>query len=122
MFKSDEIILPAENIWTLENYRHPYFGVKYNIKYNKFRGKIILSAQNNKLVIVDELPVSLYLRGLAEETKTEPLEKKKAIYCVRNLFNTYFKYSLQFEGMAEYILEQTCKCCWFEANSVYMVK
>ena len=90
MFKSDEIILPAENIWTLENYRHPYFGVKYNIKYNKFRGKIILSAQNNKLVIVDELPVSLYLRGLAEETKAEPLEKKKAILVLARSYAVHY--------------------------------
>lgn len=49
--------------------------------YNTFRYRLNLhKASDTKLLIVNELPLELYLRGLSEEPSTEPTAKKHAIH------------------------------------------
>ncbi len=50
-------------------------------KYNQFRSQLnIYPETKDKLLVVNQLPIELYLRGLAEEPSTEPNEKKHAIH------------------------------------------
>lgn len=51
------------------------------LKYNEFRDQLNFIARGNKnFWIINQLPMELYLRGLAEEPSTEPNEKKHAIH------------------------------------------
>ncbi len=52
-----------------------------SIAYNKFRQQLNFHATTGEnFYIVNQLPIEKYLWGLAEEPKTEPLQKKHAIY------------------------------------------
>jgi len=61
---------------------------KYND--NEFRGKIEIRIEDNKLVIINELPVEMYLRGLAEFSNGENSEKAKTILVSARSYATYY--------------------------------
>lgn len=51
------------------------------LRYNQFRNQLnLISRGQKKFWIINQLPIELYLRGLAEEPSTEPDEKKHAIH------------------------------------------
>lgn len=103
---SDLQLKATGGILRVNNYENPRFGYG-KIKYNQFRGNLnIYNTGGKKLMIVNELPLEHYLWGLAEQPKTEPLEKQKAIHILarsyiyvysqgpRRKFNTY-RYDLE---------------------------
>nr|MDD3720260.1 N-acetylmuramoyl-L-alanine amidase [Candidatus Gracilibacteria bacterium] len=76
-------------IWDKEN--------KYND--NKFRGNIYLYIENGKLVVVNELPLSDYLKGLGEVSDTDNPEKiKTIIIAARTYARWYMTKSNKFPG------------------------
>jgi hypothetical protein len=80
-WQADKLSLRAEGgIFRINNYQSARFG-QGKIKYNLFRdGLNIHNDGSKKLLIVNELPMESYLWGLAEEPKTEPLDKQKAVH------------------------------------------
>ena len=73
-----EVIGSDENIITLLNYENrPAFNLSLND--NQFRGGIKLTANKQKLEVVNKLGLESYLKGLAEISDFEHPEKIKTI-------------------------------------------
>lgn len=61
---------------------------------NQFRGTLETRLVDGQLVVIDELPMEMYLRGLAEATNSEPTEK---IRTMTILARTYARWYIEFE-------------------------
>jgi stage II sporulation protein D len=72
VFHSDVVALPS---WS----RIPAWDTLKRYNDNLFRSKIILENHAGKLLVVNELPIEDYLKGLGEVSNTDPLEKIKTI-------------------------------------------
>ena len=57
---------------------------------NIFRGNIVLRIENEKILVVNELPLELYLRGLAEVSNTDNPEKIKTILTAARSYAYYY--------------------------------
>lgn len=61
------------------------------IKYNQFRNQLNFHSTSGKnFIVVNELPLEIYLWGLAEEPKSEPLEKKHAIHVLARSYGLVY--------------------------------
>ena len=60
---------------------------------NIFRGNIVLRIENEKILVVNELPLELYLRGLAEVSNTDNPEKIKTILTAARSYAYYYSNS-----------------------------
>ncbi len=77
LFSLQRVQIKTSGILTIKNYNRG-LGSR---AYNQFREQINAHVSNDgKLVLVNELPIETYLRGLSEEPSSEPLEKKHAIH------------------------------------------
>lgn len=61
---------------------------KYND--NEFRGKLEARIEDGKLILINELPIELYLRGLAEFSNGENSEKAKTILVAARSYALYY--------------------------------
>ncbi len=61
---------------------------KYND--NEFRGKLDIFLEDGKLVVVNELPLEMYLRGLAEFSTGENSEKAKTILVAARSYALFY--------------------------------
>ncbi len=62
-----------------------------SIKYNKFREQLNFHSTSGKnFIVVNQLPLEIYLCGLAEEPKSEPLEKKHAIHILARSYGLVY--------------------------------
>jgi hypothetical protein len=50
-----------------------------DIKDNKFKGVLEIRLDNNKMIIINDISLNEYLKGIAEVPEKEPQEKKKAL-------------------------------------------
>ena len=78
----------------------------YNSAYNdnKFRGAIEYQIIDGNNVIINELKLESYLKGLAEETNSTPIEKIKAIViAARSYAKFYMHYADKFPGKPYYL-------------------
>ncbi len=61
---------------------------KYND--NEFRGKIEIRVEDGKLIAINEIPLELYLRGLAEFSNGENAEKAKTILVAARSYAMFY--------------------------------
>jgi hypothetical protein len=61
---------------------------------NLYRGILEIREDSGQLVVINELPMEMYLRGLAEATNSEPTEK---IRTMSILARTYARWYMEFE-------------------------
>lgn len=67
---------------------------------NKFRGTIEVRTINSELVLINELPLEDYVKGIAEETNTTPNEKLKAMSILARTYGYYYMTKAEkFSGM-----------------------
>lgn len=80
---SDVIRIPSWN-------RIPLWDSSRRYNDNLFRGKIYISNQNGKLLVVNELPIEDYLRWLWEVSDTDHSEKIKTILVAARTYAYYY--------------------------------
>lgn len=79
----------SNNIFTINNLeRRP--GWNKSLNDNQFRDNIDLCLDNNKLLIVNNLDLFNYMKGLAETTANSPIEKRKAIVTLARSYAKYY--------------------------------
>lgn len=61
---------------------------KYND--NEFRGKLEIRVEDGKLIVINELPIEMYLRGLAEFSSGENVEKAKTILVAARSYALFY--------------------------------
>ena len=94
----------TEGIITLLNYDRKLG----RIKYNQFRNQInVISGNGKSFSLVNQLPMELYLRGLSEEPKTEPEEKKHAIFILARSYALVYSGTKRKFGTPLYDLEDS---------------
>ncbi|MFH0776105.1 MAG: N-acetylmuramoyl-L-alanine amidase [Patescibacteria group bacterium] len=79
---SDGTILEIPSWW------HPNWNGKVN--YNKFRGILEVRRMGETLVIINELPLEIYLDGIAEASPSDPIEKKKLMAVLARSYALYY--------------------------------
>lgn len=57
---------------------------------NRFRGALEIREDDGALIVINELPMQMYLRGIAEATNSEPTEKLKAMAIVARSYARYY--------------------------------
>ena len=62
----------------------------WNKPTNQFRGVLECRVISGKLTLINELPLETYLRGLAEESDTEPIEKQKAFAVAARTYAAFY--------------------------------
>jgi hypothetical protein len=67
---------------------HPGWTDKFND--NKFRGILEVQKIDNDLVVINELPLEDYLRGIAEPAPDDPVEKKKLMAILARSYALYY--------------------------------
>lgn len=78
-YKTDIISLSATTVRVNNWIRIPTWDKEKQYNDNEFRGKIEVRIEDNKLIVINELPIEMYLRGLAEFSNGENSEKAKTI-------------------------------------------
>lgn len=68
--------------------RRPSFDKKIN--YNRFRGNLEINNVGGEIVVINELPMEDYLRGLSEEPNDAPYEKIKAIIVAARSYAAFY--------------------------------
>lgn len=77
MYQGKEVRIVSSGILKIKNYNR---GINRNVPFNSFRSDLVVRPQpDQKLLVVNELPMEEYLYGLAEQTSSEPEEKRKAV-------------------------------------------
>ena len=82
-FSSDVVRIPS---WS----RVPTWDTTGKHNDNMFRGKIIVRNDNGKLLVINELPLEDYLRGMGEVSNTDPIEKIKTIVVAARSYMKYY--------------------------------
>ncbi|MFA5821252.1 MAG: SpoIID/LytB domain-containing protein, partial [Candidatus Gracilibacteria bacterium] len=57
---------------------------------NEFRGTLEVRYLDDKLVVINELPLESYLKGLAEASNSDPMEKVKAVIVAARSYARYY--------------------------------
>lgn len=57
---------------------------------NQYRGILECRVQDNQLILIDELSLEDYMKGLGEEPDSEPLEKQKAFAVAARTYAAYY--------------------------------
>ncbi len=79
----------SEAILEIKNYeKRPSWNT--NLNDNKFRGTLEVIYHKNALRVINELAVEDYLKGLAENTNSDPFEKIKAIIVAARTYAFYY--------------------------------
>lgn len=77
MYQGKEVRFVSSGILKIKNYDR---GINKKVPFNSFRSDLVVRPQQDqKLLVVNELPLEEYLYGLAEQTSSEPDEKRKAV-------------------------------------------
>lgn len=72
------LVTEKDGFITIENYRR---GLGASHAYNEFRNRLNVHIDGREsLLVVNQLPIDLYLRGLSEQPSDQPTEKKHAIH------------------------------------------
>lgn len=90
------VALDPNTIFEIVNYENrPNWNPSLND--NKFRGDLELrySEERNKLYVINELPMEMYLKGLAESSNNNPIEYHKALAVAAR---TYAQYNINIGG------------------------
>ena len=98
--KSDPVRFGLKSGTALEidNYDNPS-SWNPEIMYNQYRGVLEVREVDGKLVVINELPLESYLKGLAEVPNDEEYEKMKAILvAARSYARFYITEAQKFEG------------------------
>ncbi|MBI5155707.1 N-acetylmuramoyl-L-alanine amidase, partial [Candidatus Peregrinibacteria bacterium] len=75
---SDQMTADSSGVIRIDAKENAATIASWNKPTNQFRGVLECRVINGKLILINELPLETYLKGLAEESDTEPLEKQKA--------------------------------------------
>lgn len=76
-------------ILQIKNYNHaPAWNPALND--NEYRGVLEVQTVDTKLVVINELPLEDYLKGLAEASNTDPMEKIKAVVVAARSYAQYY--------------------------------
>lgn len=78
-YKTANISLSADVVRVNNWDRVPAWDKEKKYNDNEFRGKLEVRIEGGKLIVINELPLELYLRGLAEFSNGENVEKAKTI-------------------------------------------
>lgn len=62
----------------------------WDTRYNRFRGIIECRVINGELVLINELPLSDYMKGISEQPDTEPREKQKAFAVAARSYAAFY--------------------------------
>jgi hypothetical protein len=88
--KSGITVVPSSGgilqIQNLEN--RPLWNTSLND--NQYRGSLDFLSENGKLIVVNELPIEDYLKGIAEVSNSDPYEKVKSIVVVARTYARYY--------------------------------
>lgn len=57
---------------------------------NEYRGSLEFLSENGRLIVVNELPIEDYLKGIAEVSNSDPYEKVKSIVVVARTYARYY--------------------------------
>lgn len=82
-FSSDVVKIPS---WS----RVPAWDTNGKYNDNLFRGKIIVRNDSGKLLVINELPLEDYLRGMREVSNTDPVEKIKTIVVAARSYARFY--------------------------------
>lgn len=76
-------------ILTITNWRHnPGWSTKVND--NRYRGTIELRVSGGKFIVINELPIEEYVRGIAEPLPTDPTEKAKLLAILSRSYALFY--------------------------------
>lgn len=62
----------------------------WKTKYNRFRGTIECRVIDGELVLINELPLEDYMKGISEQPDTEPREKQKAFAVAARSYAAFY--------------------------------
>lgn len=89
-YRTDHISL-ASNVVRINNWiRIPAWDKDKKYNDNEFRGKLEVRVEDGKLIVINELPLELYLRGLAEFSSGENVEKAKTILVAARSYAMFY--------------------------------
>jgi len=86
-------ITPKEKTDTIEitDWKRTYsWDTSGKINDNVFQGSLIIYPENTHLLIVNDLPLSLYMKGIAEVPENDPNEKRKAMTVLSRSYAAYY--------------------------------
>ena len=76
-------------IMRIDNFeRRPSWNASLND--NEFRGTLEVRYLDGKLIVINELPLESYLKGLAEASNSDPIEKVKAVIVAARSYARYY--------------------------------
>ena len=81
----------SNTILEIENYEnHPSWNTSLND--NRFRDvlEVRQDSDEGKLIVINELSMKYYLRGVGESTESEPVEKQKAMAVIARTYAQYY--------------------------------
>ncbi len=79
------------NILTLASWdRRPAWDTSDTYNDNMFRGALELRVYNDEMVLINELPLSEYLKGIAEVSNDAPREKQKAMAILARTYARFY--------------------------------
>ncbi len=71
-----------------------------NLNDNKYRGSLEVRSLDGEMVVINELPLEDYVKGVAEVSNTAPTEKLKAMSIIERTYALYYLYEDEkFPGM-----------------------
>ncbi len=79
---NSSVIMRIDN-WTRMNSTN-------TINYNQFRGALEILNYKNQLHVINDINIEDYLRGIAEESSSEPVEKIKAIMVIARTYARFY--------------------------------
>ncbi len=89
-YRSPTLSLSADILRIDSWQRIPTWDTKQQYNDNLFRGKLNISVKDGKLVVVNELPIEYYLRGLWEVSNTDIDEKVKTIIIAARSYARFY--------------------------------
>jgi hypothetical protein len=82
----------SSDLVTLSSWdRVPSWDIAKRYNDNRFRSKILISNNDGKLLVVNELPIEDYLKWLGEVSNSDPLEKIKTITVAARTYAYYYQ-------------------------------
>jgi peptidoglycan hydrolase-like amidase/archaellum component FlaG (FlaF/FlaG flagellin family) len=83
------VVPSAKGILQIQNLENrPAWNTSLND--NQYRGSLDFLSENGKLIVVNELPIEDYLKGIAEVSNGDPYEKIKTIIVVARTYASYY--------------------------------
>lgn len=95
--KAIRVIPKNGGILEIANFNNPP-GWNPALNDNKYRGTLEIFTEDNKIAVVNELPIESYLRGLGEVSNSEEPEKIKAIMIAARTYAYFYLTNEKFPG------------------------